>query len=220
MIDLRSIMAARNNADWYAMMFDLRGLRYVRTQHAFCAIDPPPPYHSWMTTTDPGVRAKDVPDQRPFGIKDSFDRLALGAHGFEPLFAASWISARPAAGDVSGWQVVSTPDHLHDWEAAWRRNAPADKVQFPDAILARRDVRIWGRVDGSGVVAGAIANVSDDCVGISNCFGPDALATARALCHDFCGSKPVVGYERGADLNTAIAAEFEVTGQLRVWSRP
>lgn len=39
-------MAARNNADWYGTMFDVHGLRYQRSEAAFWAIDPPPPYHS------------------------------------------------------------------------------------------------------------------------------------------------------------------------------
>ena len=50
MTDPRAIMAAQTNADWYAMMFDVHGLRYQRTSGAFCANDTPPSYHSWATS--------------------------------------------------------------------------------------------------------------------------------------------------------------------------
>ena len=81
-------------------------------------------------------------------------------------------------------------------------------------------MRIWGRRQGAGFDAGVIANLSDDCVGLSNCFGLGARAAATALCAGFGQGKPVVGYERGDDLTEALAQGWIATGPLAVWVTP
>ena len=221
-------MAARNNADWYAMMFDVHGLRYGRSDIAFLAVDSPPPYHSWMTTLDPEARAdllsliKQNMHCPGFGLKDSFDCFDLVAEGLKEHFSATWICAdtiHPA--DTAGWTRITSTTDLLLWESAWKNGgSPSDQRQFPDAILDRSDVVFWGRCDSNGFDAGVIANVSTDCVGLSNCFGPAAFPAAAALCAELAQDLPIVGYERGDDLAIALGTGFEATGTLRVWGKP
>jgi hypothetical protein len=228
MTDPRAIMAARNNADWYAMMFDVHGLRYHRSEIAFLALDTPPPYHSWMTTLDPTAQRPllELISQhleRPgFGLKDAFHCLELRAHGLTEHFCATWIWAdtlQPAR--TTGWTRITSVNDLLRWEAAWKGGgSPSDQRQFPAAILGRPEVHIWGRNSADGFDAGAVANLSSDCVGLSNSFGRGAFPAAATLCAELAQGLPVVGYERGDDLSVALDAGFEATGLLRIWGKP
>lgn len=220
--DPRAMMAARNNADWYAMMWDIRGLRYRRDAFGFVAVDPPPAYHGWVVAL-PGapIRTLIAPllEKPGFGVKDAAGLEDLSALGLTSLFDASWIWHPPLISHrTDGWEEVTTTAGLAAWEDAWRVTSPTDQRQFPDAILDRTDVAIWGRRVGSGYDAGVIANLSEDCVGLSNLFGAAARPAATALCATFGAGKPVVGYEREDDLAQALAAGWRVSGPLRVWT--
>jgi hypothetical protein len=75
------------------------------------------------------------------------------------------------------------------------------------------------------LVGGAIANCTRGVVGISNQFAPGGeAATYWAGCIAAMMSKypdrPIVGYERGTDLELARALGFDELGPLRVWVRP
>ncbi|EBA10765.1 hypothetical protein RCCS2_11182 [Roseobacter sp. CCS2] len=217
------MLAAQNNADWYAMMWDVRGSRYIRDRHGFRAIDPPPPYHGWATTVpDAPIRAMIEPllGQPGFAVKDGSGQHDLTAIGLKQMFNATWLWHAPDfTVDVSDWVQVDTPAALARWEQGWGDNAPTDQRQFPDAILSRADVRIWGRQHGDRFDAGVIANLSDDCVGLSNSFGTNARASATALCAGFGQGRPVVGYERGSALTEALKTGWEPVGPLTVWNR-
>lgn len=228
MTDQRAIMAAQNNADWYSMMFNIHGLQYCRTEIAFLGIDAPPRYHSWMTTLDPDAQADQLLSIRQnayrpkFGVKDAFDHLALFDENFVELFSASWVFADTIqAVDTAGWTRIASGDELLLWESAWNEaGSPTEQRHFPNAILDRNDVVIWGRRELGRYDAGVIANVSKDCVGLSNCFGPDAYAVAATLCAELTnGALPIVGYERGDDLAAVLDIGFSATGKLRVWNR-
>ena len=217
-------MAARNNADWYAAMFDVHDLRYERSTAAFRAIDTPPPYFSWMTILEP------VPSQvlldlvtkeasrSEFGLKDSFHTLDLESLGLTELFTATWIWASETPGvDSLGWHRVTSIEDLSTWEQAWKDGgSPSDQRQFPDSVLDRQDLAFWGRASGSGFDAGAVANLSLDCVGMSNVFGSNAMPAAAMLCAGFGPGLPVVGYEHGDGLAEALEVGFEPVGHLRV----
>jgi hypothetical protein len=227
--DPRAVKGAQNNGDWYAMMFDVHQRRYERSDLVFTAVDVPPPFHSGMVVLTPG-RSEAVSnlipsraDQPRFGIKDSFNELDFAMVDLVELFSASWIWCdTPPDADLDGWEAIDSVDRLLQWEAAWKEGgSPTDERQFPDAILERADVGLFGRVAGSGYDAGVIANRSADVVGLSNAFGPaDAYPAAAALCGRFGDGLPVVGYEQGEDLDVALAAGFEATGELRVAYRP
>jgi hypothetical protein len=223
--DPRAAMAAQNNADWYALMWDLRGLRYVRDPYGFRAIDPPPPYHGWAVVADPNapLRGFVAPclAEKGFGVKDAFAADDLSDLGLARLFDASWLW-HPAKTQTATdeWEQITTPNALGDWETAWDDTLPCDHRQFPDAILARPDIGIWGRRNGAMFDAGVIAHVSDDCVGLSNLFGDGARGAATALCAAFGQDRPVVGYEQGDALAQALDDGWIETGPLVVWHRP
>jgi hypothetical protein len=222
-VDPRAVMAARNNLDWHEMMWGLRGLQYVCDLQGFRAIDPPPPYHGWAVAAHGAPVAQIVADyanQAGFGIKDASGAANLTEQGLVPLFKASWIHHPPSDGMPDGWEAIKTPQALLQWEAAWKVTSPTSQRQFPDPILQRSDVAIFGRRAGQGYDAGVIANLSDDCVGLSNGFGADIWPAATQLCGCFGAGRPVVGYERGADLADALAAGWQVAGDLTVWVRP
>ena len=158
MTDARVILAARNNADWYAMMFELHGLRYHRAENAFLAIDPPPPYHSWMTTLDPAADQAHLEmisrnRFRPgFGVKDSFHRLELSARGLVELFSATWIWAGTVApANTTGWQRITSRQALALWEAASGRSrrtwAGRPAPRLASTVRHRTDARQPRRPD-------------------------------------------------------------------------
>lgn len=228
MSDPRALITARNNADWYQAMFELHGLRYRRTGLGFWAVDPPPPYHSHLVTLDPDPSPElleliTVESIRPgFGLKDSFTALDLDWLGLVEHVTATWVWADdPPGNDTAGWSRLTSGEELVRWERAWKAGgSPSGRRQFPEAILDRPDVTIWGRSSGDGFDAGAIANRSEDCVGMSNVFGHAAIDAAATLCAELGAGLPVVGYEHGDALDEAMAAGFEPVGALRICGRP
>lgn len=231
-------LAAANNADLCAAIFDAHGLRWHRDHGQFRAIDPPPELFPHLVTLcdapDVATRALDDTLRHHPGfvaVKDSFAALNLEPLGFAPLFDAQWIFAEPAAstGRASDWDIVRTPAALARWEDAWAGAHPA-RQSFPDAILTDPRVVILGRKGGTGLDGGldggfdggCILNHSPGAIGLSNVHGTPAsgvfaagLAAARAL----APGMPVVGYESGAALQAALAAGFSAVGSLRVWCR-
>jgi hypothetical protein len=229
-VDERAIVGARNNADWYETVFAAHGLRYERLPYAFVGYDPSPRYYSDLTVlapdqTDPIVTELAKSAARfggNVGVKDSFCQLELEDNGFQPLFSASWIwRAGQSPSMLSGWTIVCDPGELIVWEEDWKRNgSPTDNRMFPEAILDRQDTFFLGRKSGSRFEAGCIANLSDDCIGLSNVFADipsekffaEAANAAASIGEDH----PVVGYESGKDLDYAISAGFRTVGRLRI----
>ena len=184
----------------------------------------PPPFHSHMVTLDPeaverqAALVAEMCQRQGFGIKDGFARLDLERFGLRIGFEASWIWAEASRTvDLMGWERIGTPEALAAFNAAWAEADGVSHVQFPDPILKCCDVALWGRRSGGGFDAGGIANLSESCVGLSNVFGADAFAPVAALAEDWAPGLPLTGYERGDDLEAAIAAGFAPVGPLRVW---
>jgi hypothetical protein len=224
MTDQRALMAARNNADWYAMMWDVHILRYTRDADRFRTIDPPMPFHGCVVAAKPDAPIRDMIapliGQRGFGVKDASGTHDLADVGLARMFEATWLWHAPySVDDVADWEHIATPEALLRWEDAWCGTQPLDQRQFPDQTLKRGDVRIWGHQIDGGYDAGVIASVSADCVGVSNCFGTDARSAATALCAAFGQGKPLVGYEQGDDLTEALANGWQQIGPLAVWYR-
>ena len=225
MSDPRAVMAARNNVDWYTVMWDLHGLQYFRDAFGFRSADTPPPYHGWVT-----LAAVDAPVPNivapfagtpGFSVKDAFGAHDLSGFSLVRLFEATWVWHAPdAISETVGWEQITTSAALRVWEKAWSDTSPTAQRQFPDPILDRTDVQVWGRKAATGYDGGFIANQSKDCIGLSNCFGLDARPAATALCAQFGQGKPMVGYERGDDLAEALASGWQATGPLTVWHHP
>ena len=226
MVDLHAVIAARNNADWYETMFQVHGLAYTRGRSTFVTDAPPPRFHSHMLAFDPRcspATLKKIETQsikEDFGIKDAFDAYDLAPLGLSPLFEARWIWAdRLPVQDTADWSKVTNADQLLAFETAWNDGHVPKARHFPDAMLDRPEIAFWTRSISGRVVAGAIANLSEDCVGLSNCFGPGAIVVGSHLAAAFGGWRPVVGYERGEDLETALEAGFSDAGPLKVWTK-
>ena len=156
------------------------------------------------------------------GIKDSFCELDPDALGLKVLFNASWIwrDATPQVAQ-STWVRVSDSDHLEGWEEAWKLvGSPTDQRMFAPTLLDRDDIAFLAAIEADEVAAGCIANRSIDCVGLSNVFAidprPNLYGEAAAAVAAYAPQQPIVGYERGDNLNAALIAGFEVTGRLRV----
>lgn len=180
-----------------------------------------------IDTTTPGA-----------SVKDSFadlDPADMTGAGFQLLFDAQWVhrpASAPAAPADYAWDVVRDPDALHAWAQAWD-DGNGNTHLFRPALLDDPATHVLagrsspGRKSGkrgSRVVAGAVASRNDRVVGISNIFsldgGPDTdWPGVLDTVHRLFPALPVVGYEHGNDLTTAVHHGFETLGPLRVWMR-
>lgn len=167
-----------------------------------------------------------------WAVKDSFAMLDLEPRGFRMLFDAEWIylpgsrirdiaSARMSA----RWEMVRNDLALAEWEWAWSRSAgdsSKDRIFLPP-LLENEDIAVLAGFRDGHIVAGAIANRSDEVVGWSNFFAPaaemrDRAAESLATIGRVFPGLPIVGYEHGDDLRNARALGFESLGPLRVWT--
>ena len=229
-IDPRAVQAAQNNADWYEAMFSVHGLPYERLHHGVLVKADPPPYYSNLTIAQPNhfdavKRTWGSIAARSHGsivMKDSFCEVEPAKHGFKELFRAQWIW-RPACRAVlpSGWGTIQSSDDLELWEACWKEaGSPCDERVFPAAILDRKDVQVFGQWDKGRIIAGCIANLSVDVIGLSNVFALNPSSSGFAHAADAVASldetRPVVGYESGDALDWASACGFDQVGELRI----
>lgn len=226
--------AALNNASWCDAVCRAHGLkpRYDGGDLWLSAVRTPPLYPD-AVTLDGAVPAERV--LRPVdtgspgcSVKDSFADLDLAGDGFEVLFEAQWIH-RPAGAPVPAagpsapqWSEVGDAAELAAWEAAW--DGEESTRLFKPSLLGGDTAFLAGRAGGR-IVAGAALHTDGGVVGVSNLFARDgagadtawagALAATAARRPDL----PVVGYEHGEDLDTALRAGFTAVGPLRVWLR-
>jgi len=242
---VRVEQAALNNAVWCDTVCRAHAGPGVFLDDLWINRQPAPPsYPNAMTLTDGRRRAQqiahirdlaraDIPGE--WGIKDSFAALALAPLGFRTLFAAQWIY-RPATRSATAvavpgirWVRVRAGAQLAAWESAWSRPSPVDAHAdstrvFPAALLADREVAFIAAYRAGHIVAGVIANRTDDVVGISNLFLPatgrqQLLAGCVAAVVDTFPGLPLVGYEARDQLAAVQDAGFETLGPLRVWAK-
>ena len=229
-VDPRAILAANNNADLYAAIFASQGLVFDRLPYAFVGKDRPPPFYSNLTVLAPGhcneivlqLRALAQKFGGVIGLKDSFCELDLGANGFDTLFGASWIWREARLQDsLNAWERIEDESGLMLWEEAWKQTgSPTEQRMFKPAMHKRPEVVFLGHwVDGE-IEAGCIANISENCIGISNVFSrspSDGLfAQAAAAVASVAPHLSIAGYESGADLEHARMAGFVTVGDLRI----
>jgi hypothetical protein len=165
----------------------------------------------------------------PFSVKDGFARLELSSLGFQLLFEASWIWREPtfkSKNNVDGirWTTVQSAPELEKWEIAWRdepANQEARTRIFLPSLLEDKDIRFIAAYREEHIVAGVIANRTNGVVGVSNIFARDneLWAACIAAVTNIFPELPLVGYERGHELETAKMLGLEELGPLRVWAR-
>ena len=227
--DERAILAANNNAELYEAMFQAWGLQYERDDFAFVGRDRPPPFFSNLTVLVPGARDDIISHLRGLaprfggsvGLKDSFCEFDPQANGLGLLFQASWIWRSPDAGLGSDWLKVEDQFELEEWEAAWKMaGSPTDVRMFRNPLLRGDDLTFLYKREAGQVVSGCIANVSSDCVGISNVFSVTdevgCFSQATAAVASMNPALPIAGYATGPRLRAALHAGFEATGDLRI----
>ncbi|MER7485160.1 hypothetical protein ABTY20_04345 [Streptomyces sp. NPDC126497] len=222
--------AARNNAEWCAVMSRSHDVAGEFAAQAWAASARTPPYYPDAVTlvpnADPAALAARINSTAPgASIKDSFADLDLTEAGFRVLFEAWWIhrpaSASAVASDLS-WSVAGDPDALRSWALAWD-GGDGNADLFRSGLVDDPATFVLAGQSPSGrVVAGAVASRSDQVVGISNVFasegGPDAAwPVVLGAVHELFPTLPVVGYECGDNLAAAVRHGFEPVGPLRVW---
>lgn len=221
-MDPRLRAAVDASVGWYEDICTLHGTATVLRDGLWSAVGPPPPLHSGVVAVEPEVTAEQVLERvatTAGGVKDSFARLDLGAHGWSSLFSASWLHrppARASRGLPPGWAVVRTPPRL----AAWTAGHDTTDVLLPGLLRSGHLVVLEQQVDGRAV-GGAVARLGSGTVDVSNVHAApghdlDWAELAAVVAHLF-PDRPLVGYERGNALASALAAGFEVTGELQVW---
>ncbi|MFD4526781.1 hypothetical protein ACFWP7_23165 [Streptomyces sp. NPDC058470] len=222
--------AARNNAEWCAVMSRSHDVVGEFGMQAWAAPARTPLYYPDAVTLAPGADSAALTariDTAAPGasVKDSFADLDLTGAGFQVLFEAEWIhrpAGAPAVAPHLAWEVVDDPDTLGDWAFAWDDGGGNADLFRPELLDDPDTFVIAARSPGGGVTAGAVASRSAQVVGISNVFaldgGPDAawLAVLDAV-HRLFPTLPVVGYEHGNDLAAAVRQGFEPVGPLRIW---
>jgi hypothetical protein len=235
-MDARLALAIRDNARWCDLVCRSQGIAGRFDPDAWVSPSRMPPLYPDAVTLRPDVAAPSLLgriDASPgCSVKDSFADLDLTAADFAVLFEASWIVRAPAVEAATtpdrsalAWERVETAGDLR----AWAEDHGGGPI-FRPALLDDRSVLILvGRERDGRRAAGAVASVADEAVGISNVFAPEpAVEAERAAA--FIGAsaeiarrfpdRPVVGYERGASLETARSIGYEAVGPLRVWARP
>ncbi|MGW2280636.1 hypothetical protein [Streptomyces sp. NPDC001770] len=238
-------LSARNNAEWCAVMSRTHGVPGRFGAQAWTAPARTPLYYPDAVTLAPGADPDEVAggiDLAAPGatVKDSFADLDLTAAGFRVLFEAAWIhrpAGPPAAFTGMPWQVAEDPDAVRAWARAWD-DGEGDADLFRPALLDDpHTFLLAARTTDGRITAGAVASRSGGAagdgvpgggvlgggvLGLSNVFarggGADtAWPGALDAAHRLFPGLPVVGYEHGEDLDTALRHGFTATGPLRVW---
>ena len=202
------------------------GLRTERDNLAYCCIDMPLPFYPKIVTLEPTATSElNARISGHSGIKDSFSCLDEIALGLRVAFDASWIWSGAQSQELSTqWVRIDSPNSLLRWHIAWNGNNELDQVIFPPQCLNDPNLVFLARISGTNIEAGCLANLSTDVIGMSNVFTTkesdeslysDALTAVSSVGEGL----PVVGYEKGDDLNCACTAGFQVVGPLRILVR-
>ncbi|WP_432489543.1 hypothetical protein [Kineococcus sp. SYSU DK018] len=229
-LDPRLRTAIDASVGWCEDLCALHGVGSVISRGLWNAAGTPPPLHPDAVVVEPGVTAERVEERltgrEHAGVKDSFATLDLSSAGLQLLFSATWIHRRPAAAPVHAaddaggnrWTLVRTEEQLAEWTALHDTTA----VLLP-ALLQRGHFAVLAREVEGRIVAGAVARLGSGAVDVSNTYAVEGhrldwteLADAVAALFP---ARPLVGYQRGADLQAALAGGFESVGDLRVWIR-
>jgi len=161
-----------------------------------------------------------ITDSPGASVKDSFATLDLTDQGWTVLLDATWIARPPRTGAeevASTFAIVRERFSFAALCRAW--SGPAGVL--PTGLRCVRGVTVFGREGDAGFTDGAIVHSTEvggtAVAGLWNTFGAWAdLADAASHRHPEAW---IVGYERGAGLDAALAAGFTAVGPLCVWHR-
>ena len=202
--DERLLRAVANNAAWCDAVCRAVGCVPRFEGDVWVNPDPSPPFYPNVITLAPGAEraaAARIGELLPilpegWGVKDSFNSLALSEAGFHVLFEAEWLY-RP---------VTASDDDPRAWAAV------DDAGDLPVPLLDDPDVRFLS--DGAG---GIVANRAGGVIGLSNPSGTGLDRAGIAAAAALWPGLPLVGYAWGEELDAMLALGFEPVGPLRVW---
>jgi len=222
--------AAVNNAEWCDIVCRLHGQAGTYHDGGWTVPERSPPLYPDAVTVDPAASIDAILaaiDTSPgCSLKDSFACLDLASEGFHVLFEAQWICREadaqpPEAPAGMRWERVRDPAVLRRWERAWDQD-DIPLGLFHSSLLDEDAVMVMAGYQDEAIVAGAIAKRSATVASVTNVFSAvgdlDAAwrgSVAAVAAHT--GDLPLVGYERGDDLETARRYGFALLGPLRVW---
>ncbi|PPK94278.1 hypothetical protein CLV92_108181 [Kineococcus xinjiangensis] len=219
--------AARNNAAWCDAVCRSHGLQPRLGHRAWTSAVRTPPLHPDAVTLVPGAPAEDVLARLDTGspgcsVKDSFADLHLAPAGFRMLFEAAWIRRGPGRVGGPAAEPVRDAGELLEWVDAWSGGGD-EPHPFSPALLHEPGVTVLAVREGGRVVAGGVLNLAAGAIGLSNVFAVEgtppgaAWSGCTAAAAALQPGTPLVGYEHGDDLATALEHGFEPLGPLRVW---
>ena len=224
--------AARNNADWCDLVCRLHGQTGTYHDGGWTVPKRSPPLYPDAVTLDPAASIDAILaaiDTSPgCSLKDSFACLDLASGEFRVLFEAQWICREadlpsPEAPAGMRWERVRDPAVLRRWERAWNQyDIDIPPGLFHPSLLDEDTVMMMAGYRDEAIVAGAIANRGATVASVTNVFSADddldaAWCGSVAAVAAHVGDLPLVGYERGDDLEAARRYGFAPLGPLRVW---
>lgn len=226
--------AVRNNAFWCDAVCKAQGSPGEFTSTIwFHRHGTPPFYPDAVTLTETDGEAAEAiatlinSENRDWAVKDSYASLDLASLGFRLLFEAEWIGMRPPVSAPSSfiWKRMESAADLAQWEAEWAKaNGPTTQKIFTEPLLRDPEIAFLLGFEHGRPIGGGILNRHAGVVGHSNLFAEDRSGPAiRGGLIDQAAKlypgEPLVGYERGDDLDEALGTGFEPLGPLRVWLR-
>jgi hypothetical protein len=209
---------------WYDDVFALHRIPVRSDDTLWWAEGPPPRWHSAVKTLRPTTNPTDVlrrMEPHPTGtVADSFGRLDLTSHGFDLLFAATWVHhpGVPPAAPPPGWTMVGDAGLMDRW------NSEHDtEGVLPSDLWAHPRFTVLARLDGDRLTGGAVLHDAGEVVGLSNGWTtgdlPMDLRALLLLAAEVHPGRAVVDYAWGEELDAVLAAGFEPLGPQHVWIR-
>jgi len=223
-LDPRLLAAVAASRSWYDDIFDLHGIPVGSDGALWWAEGPPPRWHSVVKTlvpaTDPAGALRRMEPHPEGTVADSFGLLDLTGHGFDLLFAATWLH-HPGVSPSS-----PPPDwtRVHDSGLMARWNVLHDtEGVLPSDLWAHPRFTVLARQEGGQLTGGAILHDAGTVVGLSNAWSADGRPVDPSVPLAFAGEahpgRAVVDYAWGEDLDTMLTAGFEPLGPQHVWIR-
>lgn len=218
-------LAVRENAAWCDLVCRLHRFTPEGDARLWWSARRTPDFFPDAVTLVPDLPVLDVLGRiyNSFGasVKDSFATLDLTDQGWTVLFDATWVARPPRTGADD--EVASTFAIVRERFpfAAWCRGWGGPAGVLPTGLRRASGVTVLGREGDAGFADGAIVHRTEiggtAVAGLWNAFGAWAdVAEAASHRHPEAW---IVGYERGAGLDAALAAGFMAVGPLRVWNR-